>query len=99
MAGTAVTVWGEQNSPFKEFGDYYTSVLNAIGFKATTKTLADSVYFPTIGNLKLNPQTGYVGFVQDFPNPGDFYIQLDRNSIMPTNNANFSQVNDRSIQS
>jgi peptide/nickel transport system substrate-binding protein len=99
MAGSPVTVWGEQNSPFKEFTDYYTSLLNAIGFKATTKSVADSVYFPTIGNLKLNPQTGYVGFVQDFPNPGDFYIQLDRNSITSTDNANFSQVDDRSIQS
>ena len=98
LAGTKVTVWGETRSPRKEYVDYYASVLNKIGFKATPKILSDSQYFPSIGNLKLNPQTGFADWNQDFPNPSDFYLLMDANSIQQTNNQNFSQVNDPFVQ-
>ena len=64
-------------------------MLNAIGFKATKKLIADALYFPTIGTLKLHPQTGFADWDKDFPNPGDFYLLLDKNSIPPTNGLNF----------
>ena len=99
MAGTPVTVWGEERSPRRQYVEYYTSVLNAIGFKATPKIISDSVYFPTIGNAKTNAQTGFADWVQDFPNPSDFYLLLNADSIQPTNNQNFSMVNDPHIQS
>ncbi len=99
LAGTPVTVWGQMRSPRREYIDYYTSVLNQIGFKATEKILADSTYFPTIGNLKLNAQTGFADWNQDFPNPSDFYLLLDKSSIQSTNNQNFSQVADPHVQS
>jgi peptide/nickel transport system substrate-binding protein len=99
MAGESVTVWGEQRSPRKEFVAYYTDVLNKLGFKAKSKILADAQYFPTIGNLESNPQTGFADWIQDFPNPSDFYLLLDKNTIQPTNNQNFSQVSDPHIQS
>jgi peptide/nickel transport system substrate-binding protein len=99
LAGTPVTVWGETRSPRKEYVDYYTSVLNSIGFKATEKILADAQFFPTIGNLKLNPQTGFADWNQDFPNPSDFYLLLDGTSVQQINNQNFGQVNDPHIQS
>ena len=79
MAGQPVTVWSETRSPRKEFVAYYTDVLNQIGFKAKSKIIADAQYFPTIGNLKTNPQTGFADWNQDFPNPSDFYLLLDAN--------------------
>jgi peptide/nickel transport system substrate-binding protein len=100
LAGTPVTVWGEQRSPRRQFVDYYTSFLNQIGFKATEKIIADATYFPTIGNLKLNAQTGFADWNEDFPNPIDFYgILLAGDAILPTNNQNFGQVNDPTINS
>jgi peptide/nickel transport system substrate-binding protein len=99
MAGTAVTVWGETRSPRKEYIDYYTSVLNQIGFKATPKIIADATYFTTIGNAKTNPQTGFADWQQDFPNPSDFYLLMDGKTIQPVNNQNFSNVNDPHVQS
>ena len=57
------------------------------------------VYFPTIGNAKTKAQTGFADWIQDFPNPSDFYLLLDADSIQPTNNQNFSKVNDPKIQS
>lgn len=99
MAGTPVTVWGETRSPRKEFVSYYTSVLNEIGFKAKSKIIADAQYFATIGNLKLNAQTGFTDWNQDFPHPSDFYFLMDKNTIQDTNNENFSLVEDPHIQS
>jgi peptide/nickel transport system substrate-binding protein len=100
MAGTPVTVWGEERSPRRQFVDYYTSFLNSIGFKATEKIIADATYFPTIGNTKLNPQTGFADWNQDFPNPIDFYgILAAGDAITPTNNQNFGLINDPYINS
>jgi peptide/nickel transport system substrate-binding protein len=94
MAGQPVTVWSETRSPRQQWMTYYTSFLNQIGFKATQKVIADATYFTTIGNLKLNPQTGFADWNQDFPNPIDFYLLLSGAAILPTNNQNFGQVND-----
>jgi peptide/nickel transport system substrate-binding protein len=98
-AGAPITVWGEQRSPRREYVDYYTDLLNKLGFKAQERIIADEVYFPTIGNAKTDPQTGFADWIQDFPNPSDFYLLMDGRSIQPTNNQNFSKVNDPHIQS
>jgi peptide/nickel transport system substrate-binding protein len=98
MAGEKVTVWGEERSPRKQYVEYYTEVLNKIGFKATPKIIADSIYFPTIGNEKTKAQTGFADWNQDFPNPSDFYLLLDAKAIQPVNNQNFSNVDDPKIQ-
>jgi peptide/nickel transport system substrate-binding protein len=99
LKGTPVTVWGETRSPRKQYVEYYASVLNEIGFKATPKIVSDSVYFPTIGNVKTGAQTGFADWIQDFPNPSDFYLLLNAKSIQPTNNENFGNVDDPHIQS
>jgi peptide/nickel transport system substrate-binding protein len=98
MAGTPVTVWGQERHPRREYVDYYTDLLNKIGFKATEKIIADDTYFLTIGNDKTDPQTGFADWIQDFPNPSDFYFLMDGRAIQPTNNQNFSKVNDPFIQ-
>ncbi len=99
MAGTPVTVWSETRSPRQQWAAYYTDFLNKIGFKATQKVIADATYFTTIGNLKLNPQTGFADWNQDFPNPIDFYLLLQSTAIQPTNNQNFGQVKDPQVDS
>jgi peptide/nickel transport system substrate-binding protein len=98
-AGTTITVWGENRAPRKQYVDYYADVLNKIGYKATPKLISDTVYFPTIGNVKTAPQTGFADWLQDFPSPSDFYLLLDAKSIQPVNNENFGNVNDPFIQS
>ncbi|HTA98219.1 MAG TPA: ABC transporter substrate-binding protein [Solirubrobacteraceae bacterium] len=99
LEGAPVTVWGGSRAPHKEFVDYYTSMLNEIGFKATEKIVADAQYYATVGNLSNKAQTGFLSYSQDFPNPIDFYQLLDAKSIQPTENHNLSQVNDPHIQS
>jgi peptide/nickel transport system substrate-binding protein len=57
------------------------------------------VYFQTIGNEALHPQTGFADWDEDFPNPSDFYLLLDARSIQAQNNENYGDVNDPKIQS
>jgi peptide/nickel transport system substrate-binding protein len=98
LAGASVTVWGGSRAPHKEYVDYYASVLNEIGLKASVKIVADAQYYATVGNTANHPQTGWMSFSQDFPNPIDFYQLLDAKSIIPNENHNLSQVDDPHIQ-
>ena len=59
---------------------YYTDLLNKIGFKATPKIIADDDVLPDDRQPKTNPQTGFADWIQDFPNPSDFYLLLDANT-------------------
>jgi peptide/nickel transport system substrate-binding protein len=96
--GAPVTVWSQTKQPRQGYMTYYTSFLNSIGFKATLKPIADASYFQQIGAASNHPQTGFADWSQDFPNPSDFYLLLAATSIQPTNNENFSNVNDPHIQ-
>lgn len=96
--GASITVWSEERTPRDKFCAYYASVLQSLGFKVTIKSISDTQYFPTIGTLRLHPQTGFADWSQDFPNPGDFYLLLDGRAIQATNNQNFGEVNDPKIQ-
>jgi peptide/nickel transport system substrate-binding protein len=96
--GAPVTVWGESVAPVQQWVQYYTSVLNSIGLKASIKTISSGTYFPTIGAKRSDPQTGYSEWLQDFPNPVDFYLLVNANSIQPLGNRNRSYVRDPHIQ-
>jgi len=100
MSGQAVTVWTENRQPRLQWSENYAATLDAIGFKATLKTIADADYFSTIETLKNHPQTGFADWQQDFPNPTDFYQNLvDARAIAPVGNSNYEEVNDPHIQS
>jgi ABC-type oligopeptide transport system substrate-binding subunit len=72
MKGKSVVVWGESRSPRLQYVDYFTHVLNTIGFHATEKIINSGVYFTTIGAPTTKPTAGFGDWVQDFPNPWDF---------------------------
>ena len=93
-AGQSITVWGEQRAPRTQYVEYYADLLNKIGYNATPKLISDTTYFPTIGNAKTMPQTGFADWIQDFPNPVDFYLLLTTSAIQPVNNENFGNVSD-----
>ena len=91
MIGKPITVWGEERSPRRQYVDYFTSVLNKLGFKATEKIISSGVYFTTIGAPSTKPQTGFGDWVQDFPNPWDF-MQLFTGTAGSA--LNYGYVND-----
>jgi peptide/nickel transport system substrate-binding protein len=91
-----VTVWGDAESENEAAVTYYNDVLEQIGFNTTLKILNADNYFTVIGNLT-TPEldTGWADWFQDYPHPNDFFQPLlAGESILPTNNANFAQIED-----
>lgn len=90
-----ITVWTDDEPDRKRIGAYYQDVLNQLGFHTTLKIIGGDVYFTTIGNLKTpDLDTGFSDWFQDYPHPNDFFQPLlAGESIHPTNNNNYGQVN------
>jgi peptide/nickel transport system substrate-binding protein len=93
-AGAEVTVWGNNDDPTDKVTEAYADQLNQLGFNAEPRILDGGVYFQTIGNAQTAPQTGFANWFADFPHPLNFYFLVDGDSIQPTNNQNFGNVDD-----
>jgi peptide/nickel transport system substrate-binding protein len=94
-----ITVWTDDEEPNDRAGAYYQDVLKQLGFNAKLKIVNGATYFTTLGDLKTpNLDTGFSDWFQDFPHPNDFFgILLNGASIHPTNNNNFSQLDDPAL--
>jgi len=95
--GEKVIVWGNNDDPTDKVTEAYADMLNQIGFDAEPRILDGGVYFQAIGNEKTAPQTGFANWFQDFPHPLNFYFLVDGDTIQPTNNQNFGNVDDPKI--
>ncbi len=94
-----ITVWTDDVEPNSNVGQYYQSVLQKLGFNAKLNVVNGQTYFTTLGNLKTPKlNTGFSDWFQDFPHPNDFFEPLlNGSSIHPTNNNNYAQLDDPSI--
>jgi peptide/nickel transport system substrate-binding protein len=97
--GADVTVWGSTFEPDPELAQAYADMLNKMGLDAKPEIVDANVYTQTIGNAKTEAQTGVTNWFQDFPHPGNFMSRVDGNSIQPTNNPNYGNVDDPEITS
>ena len=96
-AGEEVTVYGNNDDPTDKVTEAYAEQLNELGLDATPEILDGGVYFQTVGNEKTEAQTGFTNWFQDFPHPFNFFFLVDGDTIQPTNNQNFSNVDDPEI--
>ena len=85
-----VFVWNHDVAADLPFTEYLVSVLNRIGFRASQKLVTASSYWTTIGARKTRAQIGFADWVQDFPNPLDWFGLLDGRAITPTHNSNYA---------
>jgi len=92
VAGDRVQVYTNNDENRPEIGQYYTDLLNKIGFDAELTTLDGGVYFQTIGSAKERAQTGFANWFQDFPHPYNFLFLMSSTSIQPTNSVNYGNV-------
>jgi peptide/nickel transport system substrate-binding protein len=76
LTGSPVTVWTNTKDPRPAIGAYLQSLLDQIGFKASEKSVNQTVYFSSIGDPKTKAQIGFDDWFQDFPHPGDFMGNL-----------------------
>jgi peptide/nickel transport system substrate-binding protein len=89
-----ITVWTDNESPNNEAGAYLQDVLTKLGFNAKLKEINADNYFTIIGNQSTpDLDVGWFDWFEDYPHPNDFFQPLlAGESILPTNNGNFSQT-------
>jgi peptide/nickel transport system substrate-binding protein len=93
--GTPITVWGNNDDPTDKVTQAYADQLNQIGFDAEVKIIDGGVYFQTIGNEKTpDLHTGFSNWFLDWPHPQNLWFLVDPDSIQPTNNQNYGNVDD-----
>jgi len=94
-----ITVWTDTESPNDEAGEYYEGVLDELGFDTTLKIVNPDNYFTLMGNLSTpDRDTGWVNWFEDYPHPNDFFQPLlAAESIQPTNNTNWSELDDPAL--
>ena len=91
-----ITIWTDSESPNNEAAEYYEGVLKKLGFNTKLKIINADNYFTVIGN-RTTPglDTGWADWYEDYPHPNDFFQPLlSSESILPTNNGNFAEIND-----
>jgi len=98
-ADREITVWTDNEGPNEEAGIYYQDVLEKLGFEAKLKVLSGDTYFTVMGNRSTpDLDTGWTNWFEDYPNPNDFFQPLlAGESIQPTNNTNWSQIDDPAL--
>ena len=100
VKGMPVTVWNHARGLDPKAGDYLTSVLNQIGFKAKEKIINAAVYWTTVGNQATKAQIGFADWFQDYPHPLDWFdVLLNGERITQTHNNNYADFDDKSVNS
>jgi peptide/nickel transport system substrate-binding protein len=94
-----ITVWTDTESPNNEAGEYYEGVLKEMGFNTKLKVINADNYFTVIGNRSTpDLDTGWSDWFEDYPHPNDFFQPLlSGESILQTNNGNFANINEPSL--
>jgi len=96
VKGAKVTVWTRDVSDARDAAQYYTSVLNNIGFDAKLNILPRTTYYTTIGNATTHAQTGWARWLEDYPHPSDWFdVLLNGNRITAQDNNNYANYSNK----
>jgi peptide/nickel transport system substrate-binding protein len=97
-AGARLTVWGENSAPERAIVRHYVKLLRRLGYSADARLVQPSGYFAKVASPRINPQTGFASWFNDFPHPADFYEVVSSGSSTATRGANLGRVDDLFIR-
>jgi peptide/nickel transport system substrate-binding protein len=91
QAGQKVTVISDDQGVDPALGTYLASVLNKLGFKATTHVLSANIQFNYIQNTKNKVQISITQWYQDYPAASDFlHVLLTCGAIHPGSDSSIN---------
>jgi peptide/nickel transport system substrate-binding protein len=99
--GAAVKVNTDTTAVDKALGEYFVSLLNSLGYKATLQALSADLQYPYIQNSKNKVPFAFSSWYQDYPAASDFLnILLGCGSFHPNSNAspNIAEFCNKPIQ-
>jgi peptide/nickel transport system substrate-binding protein len=88
----------EDSSPERAYARYYTKLLGRLGFDARLEAVQSAEDFGREGKARIDPQTGFGSWFNDFPNPIDFYSVVDSRFSGPPGSPDQGHVDDLFIQ-
>jgi peptide/nickel transport system substrate-binding protein len=99
--GAVVKVNTQTTDTEKGLGEYFVSLLNKLGYKASLQGLSPDIQYPYCQNSKNAVQFCWSSWYQDYPAASDFLnVLLGCGSIVPNSNAspNIAEFCDKGIQ-
>jgi peptide/nickel transport system substrate-binding protein len=99
--GMPVKVNTDTTEADKALGEYFVSLLNSLGYKATPQFLSNSIQYTFVQNSKNKVPFAFSDWFQDYPAASDFLnILLGCGSFHPNSNSspNIAEFCDKSIQ-
>jgi len=99
--GAHVKVNTDTTAVDKALGEYFVSLLNSLGYKATLQALSADLQYPYIQNSKNKVPFAFSSWYQDYPAASDFLnILLGCGSFHPNSNAspNIAEFCNKPIQ-
>ncbi len=99
--GARVKVNTLTTDPQKSWGNYFVSLLNQLGYKATLQALSPSLQYPYVQNSSHKVPFAWSDWYQDYPAASDFLnILLGCGSFHPNSNSspNIAEFCDKGIQ-
>src|SRR5205823_13912662 len=99
--GMTVKVNTLTTDPQKSWGNYFVSLLNKLGYKATLQALSPSLQYPYVQNSSHKVPMAWSDWYQDYPAASDVLnILLGCGSFHPNSNSspNIAEFCDKGIQ-
>jgi peptide/nickel transport system substrate-binding protein len=100
-AGASVKVNTDTTNVNKALGEYFVSLLNKLGYKATLQALSPDLQYPYVQNSKNKVPFAYSAWYQDYPAASDFLnILLGCGSFHASSNSspNIAEFCNKGIQ-
>jgi len=89
--GAKVTFWTHDWPPAPAIANVAVRVLRELGYRVTLKVLDHDAYWQHVNNSRTRAQTGFIGWLQDYPAPSEFFINFTCASFVPDTPHNGSQ--------
>ncbi|HST25427.1 MAG TPA: ABC transporter substrate-binding protein [Gaiellaceae bacterium] len=94
----SINLWSTTSTGGKAVGQIAAFDLSQIGCKVTVKSFQGGAIYTAAGTKGADFDVMRAGWVDDYPDPYDFYhLLLDGTTIVATNNTNFSYFNSKSV--
>jgi peptide/nickel transport system substrate-binding protein len=96
-AGARVSVYTHRERLAIVSARALVGAMRAVGLRPRLRVVPGSRYFTTVGWQRTRAHAGVTNWFADFPHPQNFLFLVDGDTIQPTNNQNFGNVDDQEL--
>ncbi|MEW6582735.1 MAG: ABC transporter substrate-binding protein [Actinomycetota bacterium] len=96
--GDRVTVWGHDTDPSPAVTRHLAATLRTLGFRVTIRLMDKPTLLTTLGVRRTGAQVGYARWRHTIPDGADWFrLLVDGDRLRPSENLNYSYIDDASL--